>query len=342
MAYRAAEPVVMGAKTIKPSEKASDIGEIEDQYTELLEIRSILREEISQYTKLTPWKSYVALGWQWLLIGTSVALALLSGHWLLWPVAMLFIAGRQHALGVLGHDASHYRLSNSRGVNEFLADFFCWLPLFFCHRNYAYEHIPHHRFVNTGRDPYLKDFVTYDIWEWPKTRKQAMVTFLRILCGLEAKAFIEPGRRMSVLGKTPALNRADKLRAGVFYGSLALILTICNAWLPFLILWVLPLISLGAALVHWRTVSEHLGLAGAADVTGTRHVNANFLERLTFAPLAVNYHLDHHLFPGVPFYNLPRLHQRLLTDPVYRRNAIIKDGYFGRNSVFSDVVIPRR
>lgn len=331
----------MGDRAIKPADSVFDMGEIEGQHGELLELRAILREEISQYTKLTPWKSYLALVWQWSLIALSVALALVSGHWLVWLATVFFIATRQHALGVLGHDASHYRLSNSRKLNEFLGDFFCWLPLFLCHRGYAYEHILHHRFVNTERDPYLKDFVTYDIWEWPKSPGQALMTVLRICGGAEAKSFLEPGLRMSVLGKTPTLNRADKLRAGMFYGSLALAVTLCNGWLPFLVLWVLPLVSLGAVLVHWRTVSEHLGLPGVVDVAGTRHVNANFLERLTFAPLGVNYHLDHHLFPGVPFYNLPRLHRRLLAEPIYRRNAIIKDGYFGRNSVFSDVVMAK-
>ncbi len=35
---------------------------------------------------------------------------------------------------------------------------------------------------------------------------------------------------------------------------------------------------------------------------------------------------------------LSRLHQRLLQEPVYRDNAIIMDGYFGKNSVYTDVV----
>ncbi len=318
------------------------MAEIEGQFSELLELRSILREEISQYTKLSPFKSTVALAWQWLQIASLVALALVSGQWWVWLVAIVLIAGRQHALGVLGHDASHYRLSKDRKLNDFLGDVFCWLPVFFCHSRYAYEHIQHHKFVNTERDPYLQDFTTFAIWDWPKSPRQAAVAWLRMLFGLEARAFLAAGKRMSVLGKTPALTRTEKVRAGIFYGGAAVALTLTDAWLPFLLLWVLPLVTISAMFVHWRTVAEHLGLSGPDDVSATRHVNANFFERLTFAPLAVNYHLDHHLFPGVPFYNLPRLHQRLLQEPIYRRNAIIKDGYFGRNSVFSDVVVTKR
>ncbi len=331
----------MEESTIKPAQNAYAVAEIEDQHSELLQLRTVLRDEIPHYTRLAPWKSYTALAGQWLQIAVLVALALISDHWLVWLLAIVLIAGRQHALGVLGHDASHCRLSRKREVNDFVGDVFCWLPLFFCHSRYAHEHILHHKFVNTGRDPYLQDFNTFAIWDWPKSPRQAAVTWLRMLCGFEAKAMLAPGKRMSVLGKTPTLTSAEKVRAGIFYSGVALFLTMADAWLAFLILWVLPLITLSALFVHWRTVAEHLGLSGPEDVSATRHVDANFFERLTVAPLAVNYHLDHHLFPGVPFYNLPQLHQRLLREPLYCRNAIIKDGYFGRNSVYSDVVVAK-
>jgi beta-carotene hydroxylase len=41
--------------------------------------------------------------------------------------------------------------------------------------------------------------------------------------------------------------------------------------------------------------------------------------------LASNYHLEHHYFPGVPFYNLPRL-QKLL-GPFYEKRGIAPRGY---------------
>jgi fatty acid desaturase len=38
-----------------------------------------------------------------------------------------------------------------------------------------------------------------------------------------------------------------------------------------------------------------------------------------------NYHLEHHYFPGVPFYNLPRLQKLLL--PFYARRGVVAHGY---------------
>ncbi len=43
------------------------------------------------------------------------------------------------------------------------------------------------------------------------------------------------------------------------------------------------------------------------------------------AYLFSNYHLEHHYFPGVPFYNLPRLQKLLL--PFYQRRGIAPHGY---------------
>jgi fatty acid desaturase len=38
-----------------------------------------------------------------------------------------------------------------------------------------------------------------------------------------------------------------------------------------------------------------------------------------------NYHLEHHYFPGVPFYNLPRLQKLLM--PFYEKRGLTAHGY---------------
>jgi fatty acid desaturase len=43
----------------------------------------------------------------------------------------------------------------------------------------------------------------------------------------------------------------------------------------------------------------------------TRTTRAGPLLRLTVAPNRVNYHVEHHLLAGVPFYRLPKLHRML-------------------------------
>lgn len=71
--------------------------------------------------------------------------------------------------------------------------------------------------------------------------------------------------------------------------------------------WLLPLL-LTKSTHQWHNLSEHSGLPNVPDIRdSTRTVH-------TWRPmrwLAWNmcYHADYHLFPGVPFHALPRLHQ---------------------------------
>jgi fatty acid desaturase len=63
------------------------------------------------------------------------------------------------------------------------------------------------------------------------------------------------------------------------------------------------------------------------ELSSTRSVMPYFWERAFFAPHNVNYHLEHHLYPGVPFYNLPELHKALMQNPTYVARAHNTRGY---------------
>jgi fatty acid desaturase len=80
--------------------------------------------------------------------------------------------------------------------------------------------------------------------------------------------------------------------------------------------------------VYVRGVAEHFGSMEYDEELGsTRTVNPYFWERWFFGPHNINYHLEHHLFPGVPFYNLPKLHAVLMSDGAYRSKAHVTRGY---------------
>ena len=60
-------------------------------------------------------------------------------------------------------------------------------------------------------------------------------------------------------------------------------------------------------------MSQHTFLEHQSDtVLGTRSILTNRVS--AFFMCNENYHLEHHLYPGVPWYNLPRLHQVLRKD----------------------------
>ena len=86
-------------------------------------------------------------------------------------------------------------------------------------------------------------------------------------------------------------------------------------------------------------VAEHLALPNKHDLNATRHVDGTLLERLSISPLNINYHIDHHLFPSVPYYHLPQLHKRLMEERVYREHAHCTPTYTGlKGGVLAEVI----
>ena len=58
----------------------------------------------------------------------------------------------------------------------------------------------------------------------------------------------------------------------------------------------------------------------------TRTTYANMLERLLVAPHFVNYHVEHHMMMTVPPYNLPKMHDILLSKGFFEK-GLLENGY---------------
>jgi len=80
--------------------------------------------------------------------------------------------------------------------------------------------------------------------------------------------------------------------------------------------YVLPILTLYPAQIRLRTACEHCFDAGYVPANDeerwvSRSIRANLFERFLIAPLLIPYHFEHHLLPGVPYYNLPLAHELL-------------------------------
>jgi fatty acid desaturase len=81
--------------------------------------------------------------------------------------------------------------------------------------------------------------------------------------------------------------------------------------------------------VRWRSLAEHACMDRSADpLRNTRTTHAGWLARATVAPLHVNYHLEHHLLPTVPWYRLPALGRLLASRDVIPASSR-QPGYIG-------------
>ena len=91
-----------------------------------------------------------------------------------------------------------------------------------------------------------------------------------------------------------------------------------SSWLPLMLIGPVPTMF-GGTLRHLFALSQHVGLAH--DVYDHRmNTRTIYLGPvLGFLYMNMQYHLEHHLYPNVPYYNLPALHEAIKDDcpPAY-------------------------
>src|SRR5712692_4137354 len=97
---------------------------------------------------LFPWLADAAM--DWLVIAAALGMIHLWPHFYTALAGILIIGNRQHALTILGHDGTHYTLSRSAALNDFLTNLICFWPLGLTVSGYRALHYAHHK--NTGTE----------------------------------------------------------------------------------------------------------------------------------------------------------------------------------------------
>lgn len=310
--------------------------------------RAPLRETVRRLSRVDTGRSLRAVAAEWGMVAAAAGAAVWSGHPLAWVLAGAFIATRQHAMLVLMHDGAHHRLIATRRWNDAASDLLLALPNNVLTRRYRVRHHLHHRHTNHPLlDPDRQTIARDDQWWFPRSRGSAALVFARDVLGLNA------GRMMAVMTHyspwpavlahlhSPDADRADAtvasreetVRVLAFTAVLAAVLTLTGAWLHYLALWVLPSMTVLPALLRLRGIAEHEGDVGHDEVSVSRHVDAGWLESFVLAPRHIRYHVAHHLFPSVPWYNLPELHSRLMQQPEYAARLVTRPSYTGPGGV---------
>ena len=303
----------------------------------LLDDRALV-DDVRSLSNVSNARAAAAIVRQWVVIAATVWLAIYVDRWWAYLPAMIVIASRQHALGIIMHDATHHRLFTSRAVNEYVSNLFCAFPMAMSTQGYRGEHLAHHLNTSTDDDPYYRMFEADAVWHWPKSRAAALRQVLADVSGWNTLKNVAMFRRWMPLTQwfkhrdNPALRRRcaiDLAMNLVFWACVAAVLTAVGGWTTFGLLWVVPGLTFYALFVRLRWISEHPYDPAAQAGYETRHVRGTLWERLTIAPLNINFHIAHHLFPAVPWYRLPTVHARLMQDAAYRAESEKYSTYLG-------------
>jgi fatty acid desaturase len=293
----------------------------------------------------TSWPTIAALAGNWIGIICSIA-ALFFVPWYVQPFLLLFVAARQHALLILMHDASHFLICRSKAWNDFISDLFCSFPFGIATRTYRANHISHHEHLNTEEDPDLVRTVgpagDAKDWLFPMPHARLIKFFLQDLFG---RSFVYVFATMADLRRQARASKQVRCEYRFSYMVIGLYAVVMASMLyathkPWMILygWLVPMFVILPLILRLRALAEHYALPRKHIFSESRTVRPPWWERFLIAPHNVSLHLEHHLFPYVPWFKLPELHKRLMQVDSYRLNAHVNDGYFaGRNSLLADV-----
>lgn len=271
-----------------------------------------------------------AMVFDWAIIFAAIYGCIQFFNPLTYLLAVIIIGARMHALAILMHDATHYRFLKNRKWSDLVTNVFTMYPLFTTIEQYRQNHLRHHLHLNTEHDPDWVAKLGKRAFSFPKTKREFILTVLSYLVlyqGIsDAIWFLK--RFGSDQTKSNKKQGNKKLRI-LFFVILFAVLSIAGLWKYYLLFWVVPYLSTFFMFQYIRSVAEHFGeLAYDHLLTSTRTVKPNLIEKFFLAPHQVGYHLEHHLYPGVPFYNLPKLHQELMKIADFSNKAHITQGYF--------------
>ncbi|WP_422002904.1 fatty acid desaturase [Reyranella sp.] len=253
-----------------------------------------------------PWRIWLDLARPWAIIGAAIAACALAPTVTVVAICFVVIATQQYALLILMHDGQHSLLHPRRAVNNAIAKWAIGAPCGTPFSRSQAQHLAHHQTVGSDRDPAFQFYCRDE--PSPKHGFTSLVVhFVRVLV---------LGRLgYSLVGEGPS--RSSKKVDGTLasYGPILLaqailfaIFALAGIWWAYFVLWALPLATLVSFFDAFRQFAEHAEPVPDRDA-GSRLIStqSNVIERIFLAPYGMNYHAEHHMFPFVPYYRLPRL-----------------------------------
>jgi len=217
------------------------------------------------------------------------------------------------------HECGHGTAFKTRWMNDAVYQIACFM-IFREPTVWRWSHARHHTdTIVVGRDPEIVATRPPDLFAIAvnffafKNVSQAIDKLLRHATGRltsEEKTFIpamEWGKVYTVARIWLAIH-ASAICLSIYLGS----------WLPVIYIGILPTMY-GAWFGHFVGLTQHAGLA--EDVVdhrlNSRTVYMNPVFRFLYWNM--NYHIEHHMFPMVPYHALPKLHEAIRFDcpPAY-------------------------
>jgi len=296
--------------------------------------------DLKKFHEVSDLQGFLAVATTWAMITGSFALVAYLPNPITVLIALVILGGRHLALAILMHDASHYSLFKTKKLNDWIGSWICSYPTWQDLKRYRKHHMDHHLYAGSEKDPDVSLVRGYPTTRASMARKLFRdaigITGLKRVYGLllmdfgfitytasaESKRIPQEGRALSNVIATGIKNLY-----GVVITHLILYWILRASGHPHLYwLWVISYFTTFSVFVRIRSIAEHACLEMDLDpMKCTRTTYASPLARVTVAPHHVNYHLEHHLYMGIPSFRFPELHRKL------KESGALKNAHIAQN-----------
>jgi len=257
-----------------------------------------------------------------LMAGSVATLFATKDHRFAVPIgiaASLLIANLIRGLGSVAHDAVHGSVSKNKTISYIVA-FLCWAPTGLAVTIYQNYHLHHHRITNSYPD--VDNFVVTDYTKNPFLAKVILLYVYSV--GYPFYFMFQMFRYVKRLSFIRKVRMNIELL--VFWSAVAAFAT----WAPFQVFFFAFMVpfAIGTILASVTSMVEHYEMPLGDDAYGSRTY-------CTEMPLTawiwnnVPYHLEHHKFPGIPWYNLKRFHIQAFPYYDQQSQKNCHPGFFG-------------
>ena len=261
---------------------------------------------VRELSRRRPWRAVADTAGCWAIMVAAYLAASIAGTWWAYVLAACVVGNRYYALYIIGHDGLHRRLFASTARNDLFADLFCLGPVGAITRINNRNHLRHHQHLATTADPDRHRHGCHN-----KGSRLALLGYLTAVTSVGVSVRNVFARRGEPVAAAADDRPRYRLRdVAILVGWQALLLVVLTqlfGWWAFPLLWWLPVFTFAFLGDNFRSFVEHSHLESDALADAHRLVTteASWLERQLVAPMHMNFHAAHHLWPSIPYYNLP-------------------------------------
>jgi fatty acid desaturase len=239
-------------------------------------------------SSLIKWSSYLGLGYMWMSVVTIV------------------------------HEASHNTLFEREWAN-WAFGIVCVIPLMVSFVAFKEDHLAHHRYNRSPQDP--------DAFTMGKRGPLDFVLFYAyaaagILLSVLHFNLLYPIQQFSL--KSWAIHVFELTLSVAFVWAIVTWALANDVLLKTLEVWLVPIVFF-SLFNSMRFIAEHFETPwNEGQLLGTRTITSNPVHSYFWNN--INWHIGHHLYPSVPWYNLVELHD-LLKPEIEASGAIVDKSY---------------